>query len=56
MKPLLPLPPNIQETLPNLPVQPGVYLMKNADGTILYVGKAKRLKHRVRSYFADSRL
>jgi predicted GIY-YIG superfamily endonuclease len=56
MKPMRPLPPNIQETLPNLPVQPGVYLMKNADGTILYVGKAKRLKHRVRSYFANSRL
>jgi excinuclease ABC subunit C len=53
---LVPLLPNIEETLQKLPVQPGVYLMKGADGTILYVGKAKRLKHRVRSYFSSSRL
>lgn len=38
------------EKLPNLP---GVYLMKNAEGEIIYVGKAKNLKNRVRSYFRD---
>ena len=47
---------NIQETLQNLPLLPGVYLMKNAEGTILYVGKARRLRHRVRSYFTKSAL
>jgi len=34
-----------------LPESPGVYLMKDAEGTILYVGKAASLRHRVRSYF-----
>lgn len=38
--------------LTTLPDSPGVYLMKGADGTILYVGKAKNLRKRVRSYFA----
>ena len=51
---VVPLLPNIEETLQKLPAQPGVYLMKGADGTILYVGKAKRLKNRVRSYFSAS--
>lgn len=37
-----------------LPAKPGVYLMKNAAGNIIYVGKAKVLKHRVRSYFSGS--
>lgn len=37
--------------LKNFPGQPGVYLMKNAESKILYVGKAKNLKARVRSYF-----
>jgi len=37
-----------------LPVRPGVYLMKDARGRIIYVGKAKTLRHRVRSYFQDS--
>jgi len=56
MKHVAPVPPNIQETLKNLPLQPGVYLMKGAEGHILYIGKAKRLKHRVRSYFAKAGL
>ncbi|MCS7071804.1 MAG: excinuclease ABC subunit UvrC, partial [Anaerolinea sp.] len=45
---------HIQTILKNLPLKPGVYLMKDARGTILYVGKAKRLRQRVRSYFNAS--
>ncbi len=41
----------LQSKLDHLPEQPGVYLMKNAAGDILYVGKAAVLAHRVRSYF-----
>ena len=37
-----------------LPESPGCYLMKDAEGTIIYVGKAVNLKNRVRSYFRDS--
>ncbi len=37
--------------LPHLPDSPGVYLFKDAAGQVLYVGKAKRLRSRVRSYF-----
>lgn len=40
----------------NLPIEPGVYLYKDAHGTILYVGKAKNLRSRVRSYFNEDRL
>ena len=42
----------IAEQLNNLPNSPGVYLMRDAGGTILYVGKAADLRHRVRSYFS----
>ncbi|MBZ0294902.1 MAG: excinuclease ABC subunit UvrC [Anaerolineae bacterium] len=45
---------HIQTILKNLPLKPGVYLMKDKDGTIIYVGKAKRLRNRVRSYFNSS--
>ena len=38
-----------------LPESPGVYLFKDAVGTILYVGKARNLRNRVRSYFLESR-
>ena len=41
----------IDAILTNLPSVPGVYLMKNAHGKILYVGKSKSLKSRVSSYF-----
>ncbi len=42
---------NISEELKKLPEKPGVYLMKNKDDEIIYVGKAKVIKNRVRSYF-----
>lgn len=42
---------NIAEKLKKLPQKPGVYLMKDAAGKIIYVGKAKSLKNRVRQYF-----
>lgn len=43
--------PQIQRTLKLLPDRPGVYIMKNNGGQIIYVGKAKNLANRVRSYF-----
>lgn len=45
---------SLKETLEHLPDRPGVYLMKGSAGEILYVGKAKRLRDRVRSYFRES--
>lgn len=44
----------IQEELKKLPTCPGVYLMHDADDTIIYVGKAVNLRNRVRSYFRES--
>ncbi len=45
---------NISEKLAALPGLPGVYIMKNSAGTVIYVGKAKILKNRVRQYFHES--
>lgn len=45
----------VEEKLQNLPNQPGVYLYRNEKGKVIYVGKAKNLRSRVRSYFQDSR-
>jgi excinuclease ABC subunit C len=45
----------LDEKLQNLPAQPGCYLHKNAKGEILYVGKARNLRSRVRQYFQNSR-
>lgn len=45
---------HIQTILKNLPMKPGVYLMKDVYGKIIYVGKAKKLRNRVRSYFNSS--
>ena len=44
----------IQSVLNSLPHKPGIYLMKDAEGTIIYVGKAISLFNRVRSYFQES--
>ena len=44
----------IQSVLNSLPHKPGIYLMKDAEGTIIYVGKAISLYQRVRSYFQES--
>src|SRR4051812_33339888 len=44
------VPESVLEKVPHLPESPGVYLWRDADGTVLYVGKAKRLRSRVRSY------
>lgn len=46
---------DIEEELKNLPAQPGVYLMKDKEQQIIYVGKAISLKNRVRQYFQSSR-
>jgi len=43
--------PNVQEKLKALPTKPGVYLFRDARGQVLYIGKAKSLRPRVRSYF-----
>ena len=47
------VPETVAQKLQHLPDGPGVYLWKGADGVVLYVGKAKRLRSRVRSYFAS---
>lgn len=45
----------LEDRLKELPNQPGVYLYKDAQGTIIYIGKAAVLKNRVRQYFQKSR-
>lgn len=51
----MPVPPKVESILAHLPVRPGVYQHKDAEGTVIYVGKAKNLRSRVRSYFQESR-
>jgi excinuclease ABC subunit C len=46
---------NLKLKLENLPLSPGVYQFRDREGNLLYVGKAKKLRNRVRSYFQDSR-
>jgi excinuclease ABC subunit C len=48
------LPDAVLQKLDGLPPQPGVYLFKDKKGAVVYVGKAKSLRARVRSYFQDS--
>ena len=55
MSPQRALPDPLRAVLRRLPTGPGVYLMKNADGRVLYVGKADALRSRVRSYFGAAR-
>lgn len=45
---------NLEEKLSNLPTSPGVYIMKDENGDVIYVGKAVNLKNRVRQYFQNS--
>jgi excinuclease ABC subunit C len=45
---------DLQQKIRTLPTQPGCYLYKNADGEVIYVGKAKNLRARVRSYFLEA--
>jgi excinuclease ABC subunit C len=45
---------DLYEKIRTLPTQPGVYLYKNAEGEIIYVGKAKNLRSRVRSYLLEA--
>src|SRR5690554_3620360 len=44
----------IQNKLKNLPDSPGVYVMKDKNGSVIYIGKAVSLKNRVRQYFKAS--
>ncbi|HLX75675.1 MAG TPA: excinuclease ABC subunit UvrC [Terriglobales bacterium] len=46
---------DLQQKIRTLPTQPGVYQYKNAEGEVIYVGKAKNLRSRVRSYFLQGR-
>ena len=46
---------DLHEKIRTLPAEPGVYLYKNADGDVIYVGKAKNLRSRVASYFRAAR-
>lgn len=47
--------PDLKEKLRNLPLCPGVYIMKDAEDNIIYVGKSKLLKNRVTQYFQNSK-
>lgn len=46
----------LENRLKEIPAEPGVYLMRDRNGDILYIGKSKKLRSRVRSYFRDSQL
>src|ERR1700758_2101997 len=45
---------DLQQKIRTLPVSPGVYMYKNAEGEVIYVGKAKSLRARVRSYLLQA--
>jgi excinuclease ABC subunit C len=46
----------LRDKVAQLPFSPGVYLYKDGDGRVIYVGKAKSLRNRVRSYFSEDKL
>ena len=46
---------DLQQKIRTIPTEPGVYLYKNAEGQVIYVGKAKNLRSRVSSYFHEGR-
>ncbi|MCC0178618.1 excinuclease ABC subunit UvrC [Waterburya agarophytonicola K14] len=52
--PLLKQPERLETRLKEIPPEPGVYFMRSGNGDILYIGKSKKLRSRVRSYFRDS--
>jgi len=47
---------DLQQKIRSIPASPGVYLYKSAEGEVIYVGKAKSLRHRVSSYFHEGRV
>src|ERR1700726_5131657 len=47
---------DLQEKIRSIPASPGVYLYKNAEGEVIYVGKARNLRSRVGSYFHEGRV
>ncbi len=47
---------DLQQKIRSIPASPGVYLYKNAQGEVIYVGKAKSLRHRISSYFHEGRV
>ena len=53
-QPLFRQPEKLEARLKEIPAAPGVYFMRNSSGDILYIGKSKKLRSRVRSYFRDS--
>ena len=53
-RPLLEQPERLEQRLKEIPAEPGCYLMRDADDRLLYVGKSKTLRSRVRSYFRSS--
>lgn len=46
---------NLKEKIDNLPKTPGIYMMKDKYGDVIYIGKSKKLKERVKSYFVNSK-
>jgi len=53
LSPLVQAPDRLESRLKEVPLEAGVYLMRDGDDQILYIGKSKRLRSRVRSYFRD---
>jgi len=54
IEPLINNPEHLESILKEIPPEPGIYIMREKEGNILYIGKSKKLRSRVRSYFRDS--